>query len=230
MRPSFLSEAAREVRTHLRGPRLVAMALAGLTLSATLSAQPGSVYRITMTNPGTMGMTTVGCTPEEYVLTTFGQNTLTGVGSAQDAPELLLNLLTPVAWTRKYDAGRGTAGTFNGCFGETFADPATGNLGFHGGLFLNFYKAKGSTPSTISITRHFDYYVTAGNEIREHFTMGSGKIPFPEWTGGNISGRVTGVFNFSYYLKEGRRIISSYVPLPGGQVTLDFDLAIEKVE
>ena len=58
--------------------------------------------------------------------------------------------------------------------------------------------------------------------------MSSGKIPFPEWPGGSIAGRVNGIFNFSYYLKEDRKIISSYEPLPAGQVVLDFNLAIEK--
>lgn len=229
---SFFSTAARGVKTHLRGLRLLAIGLMGLTmLSPTLPAQTGSVYRVTMTNPGTMGMTTLGCTPEGYVLATWDQGFLKGIGSAQGAPNLLLNLITTVAWTRKYGAGRGTAGTFDGCYGETFADPATGNLGFHGGLFFDFYRAEGSVPSTISIGRHFDYYVTAGNETREHFTMGTGKIPFPEWTGGDISGRVKGNFNFSYYLKEGGRLINLYTPLPGGQeLDFEFDLAIEKVE
>ena len=107
---SFFDTAARGVRTPLRGLRLVPIALTGLTiLSTTLPAQPGSVYRVTITNPGTMGMTTLSCNPEEYVLATWGQGTLTGIGFAQDAPDLLLNLFTHVAWTRKYNPGQGNS-------------------------------------------------------------------------------------------------------------------------
>lgn len=77
---------------------------------------------------------------------------------------------------------------------------------------------------------HFDYYLTADNSIREHFILTSDSIPFPAWTGGDVSGRVAGRFDLQYYLKEGRRVVSKYQSLTGGQGRfLEFDLGIVRI-
>ncbi|HVE65108.1 MAG TPA: hypothetical protein VNC59_00895, partial [Thermoanaerobaculia bacterium] len=62
---------------------------------------------------------------------------------------------------------------------------------------------------------------------REHFTLKSGKIPFFAWTGGDLSGRVSGPFLIEHYKKEGRTL--SVVPIVTG-LPLDFVLSIEKVQ
>jgi hypothetical protein len=198
-----------------------------------LAGKPtSSVYRVSMANPGALAVRT-DCSATDFVLAHPTQNgTLNANGTDIDAtgqlgPDLFLNLMTNVNWTRKYDVGRGLSGVFNGCYGETPANPASGHQGYNGNLFL-FFESSGGQP-TVRFTWHFDYHLTAGNDIREHFTLHSGKIPFAAWTGGDVSGRVVGSFQLEYYLKEGKRIVSSYTPLPGGtDLPFEFDLTITR--
>lgn len=137
-------------------------------------------------------------------------------------PELFMPLLTDVTWSRTYNVGRGLTGTFSGCFGETY-----GANGYGGNLFIYFERSKGQW--TVRFIWHFDYYLTPGNTIREHFTLKSGKIPFPAWTGGNVAGRVAGTFDLQRFIKEGKPP-STDTSLTGGMGRfLEFDLTIERV-
>lgn len=202
-----------------------------LALMSVSQAQAADVYKVTLTRTGTMGLTT-NCSAEGYVLARLERNYLHADGSDLEAdgtlgPELQVNIGSDVAWSRKYDVGKGLSGVFDGCFGKT-----SGPNGYSGNLFIFFEGGKGpNTKSTVRFTWHFDYYVTPGNTIREHFTLSSGKIPFAVWTGGNLSGPVKGTFDLKYYLKEGRKIISSYESLTGGQGReFEFVLTIEKLQ
>ena len=193
-----------------------------------LAQDPGVVYKVTFSSPGVMGIAS-DCSPEGYILAKWEKGNLHADGATLDAngtpgPELLLNLITDFSRTRKYDAGQGLSGVFNGCFGETY--PFGSSIGYSGNLFI--YVEKKGASSTIRFLWHFFYYLLSGNIIREHFTLESEKIPFPAWTGGTLSGRVFGKFDVLYYLKEGRTIVSSYQSITGGGGrTLAFDVAFE---
>jgi hypothetical protein len=203
-------------------------ALLVLSFARPAIAQAQDLYRVRMSAPGASGMVT-DCSVEGYVLAVPGNGggkTLHSNSSELDSdgtpgPDLLVNLVTdpPVAWSRTYDVGRGTSGTFNGCFGETF-----GANGYTGNLWIFFETSKGK-PS-VRFLWHFDYYVTPGNTSREHFTMTSGKIPFVAWTGADLSSRVSGPFLIEYYHKEGRNLTRE----PIVNQLLEFDLTIEKVQ
>ncbi|HVE65973.1 MAG TPA: hypothetical protein VNC59_05290 [Thermoanaerobaculia bacterium] len=179
-----------------------------------------------MSSPGASGMVT-DCSAEAYVLAVPAQGgkSLHSTGSELDTdgspgPDLFLDLVTSpaVSWSRTYNVGRGTSGTFNGCFGETF-----GANGYNGNLWIFFETSGGQ--KTVRFLWHFDYYVTPGNTSREHYTLKSGKIPFVAWTGGNVSSRVFGPFLIEHYHKEGRTI--RVVPVVSN-LTLDFNLSIER--
>ncbi|MFN2387270.1 MAG: hypothetical protein ABR576_13460, partial [Thermoanaerobaculia bacterium] len=165
-----------------------ALAALALLLSTPASAGAQDLYRVRMSLPGASGMVT-DCSAEAYVLAQSeqGGKALHSTGSELDTdgspgPDLFLDLVTspPIPWTRTRDVGRGTSGTFNGCFGETF-----GPNGYSGNLWIFFETSKGKP--TVRFLWHFDYYVTPGNTEREHFTMKSGKIPFVAWTGGDLT-------------------------------------------
>ncbi len=222
-------------RMHLRAILALVASVLGLLLPAPIAAQTsGDVYRVSMRLPAAMGVVS-DCSMEGYVLATVqlrnGGNVLSANGQALEAngtpgPPLFLHPLTDVAWQRKYDAGRGLSGVFNGCYGETY-----GANGYHGAFFMTFASKKGvQGQTTVSFTWYFDYYVTPGNSIREHFAMFAGDIPFPAWTGQNVTARVKGMFDFAYYLKEGRTIVSPYQSITGGLGRyFEFDLVIEKI-
>lgn len=207
----------------------VALGGVALVLGVPAAAQAQDLYRVRMSSPGASGMVT-DCSVEGYVLAVPGNGggkTLHSNSSELEAdgtpgPDLLVDFVTdpPVAWSRTYDVGRGTSGTFNGCYGET-----SGANGYSGNLWIFFETSKG-TPS-VRFLWHFDYYVTPGNSSREHFTLKSGKIPFIAWTGGNLSSRVTGPFLIEHYHKEGRTI--TVEPIVSNRM-LEFDLTIEKVQ
>ena len=229
-------------RTQLRGVRLLAIALGAFWAfgAVPLYAQKGNstggssgaLYRVSMTLPHLEGLAS-NCpiNTSAYVvahLDLMGGTHLQANGTDLDGTQPSLLFLdffvdpshTPVHWTRKYDAGNGLSGTFTGCYGQTKY--------YSGNLFIWFE----STPSgsTVKFTWYFDYYVTPFNAIREHFGLFSDKIPFPAWTGGNISGPVTGKFDFVYYLKEGHTIVAPYVSLTNGQGRFfGFVLTVEKV-
>jgi hypothetical protein len=219
-----------KARSWGKGAALLLSALLFLLFAAG-PAQAADVYKVTLSRTGTMGLTT-DCSAEGYILAHFEKNYLKADGTDLEAngdlgPELQINIGSDVAWTRKYDVGKGLSGVFDACFGET-----DGPNGFSGAMFIFFESGKGPNgKSTVRFTWHFDYYVTSGNTTREHFTLSSGKIPFAAWTGGNLSGTVKGTFDLKYYLKEGRTIISSYESLTGGQGReFEFVLTIEKVQ
>lgn len=204
--------------------------LVQILCSGAVSAGAGDgVYRVTMSQPATMGVVT-NCSVDGVVLA-HGQTNgadLHADGMDLDAngepgPSLFLNILSDIAWTRQYDAGRGLSGVFSGCFGET-----AGANGLSGNLFIYFEKRKGQ--STIRFIWHFDYYVTHNNTIREHFTLDSERMPFPAWTESDISARVAGIFDLKYFLKVGNTKIANYESLTGGQGRyFEFDLNIEKI-
>lgn len=197
-----------------------------------------ALYKVTMTTTSPFNGVVTDCDVKGYVLATLetsGGTHLQTNGSEVDPLDgqpvnLFLDISDPssaLPWTRKYDAGRGTSGVFNGCFGETFPNAATGNNGYHGALFIYFTNS--TSGPTVKFTWWFDYYLNS--TVREHFGLMSGDIPFVAWTGGNISGQVDGTFDFVYYLKEGRKIVSSYQSLTGGQGRyLNFTLSIQKVQ
>lgn len=195
-------------------------------------AQAADVYRVTMTRTGVEGLTT-DCSVEGYVLAHRESNYLKASGSDLEAdqtlgPALSLNIGndgSPVAWSRSYDAGRGLEGVFNGCLGGP-----SGPSNYSGALFIFFEGGKGKTNTTVRFTWHFEYYIAPN--VREHFTLMSGKIPFPAWTGGNVSGTVKGDFDFSHYLNDGtRKVKNYYTPIPRGQGRLfEFVLTIERVQ
>ena len=206
---------------------MLAIAL-GLLLpigTATLyAAKPApALYRVSMTSPNFEGLVTDCPTnTSNYVVGHLSGGLLTVNGTDLDGTQpssLFLNFFvdptrTPVPWTRRYNAGNGLSGSFTGCYGQTQSN--------RGALFLDFKN------NTVKFTWWFDYYITSN--VREHFGVMSGSIPFPAWTGGNISGRVTGTFDDVYYLKEGNRIVYPYVSLTNGVGRIfDFVLTIERV-
>jgi len=200
--------------------------LLGLAGPLPARAQGGTVYRVTMSNPGLMGMTT-DCSADGYVLAHWvnGGNYLQADGNDLDAngnlgPDLFLRLLTDVDYTRKYNPfgasdpyGRTfPSGTFNGCRGATF-----GSNGYQGNLFIFFESRRGQP--TIRFIWHFDYFL--GPKVREHFTLTSERMPFTAWTGGDISGHVKGKFDIQYYY------YGKYESITGGLGRyLEFDLNI----
>lgn len=202
------------------------LALLVLSLAGPAAAQAQDLYRVRMSTPGAMGMIT-DCSTEGYVLArteNSGSKILHSAGSELDAdgspgPDLFLDLITDVAWSRTYDVGRGLAGTFNGCYGETFGDNS-----YSGNLNIFFETNKGK--STVRFIWHFDYYVTPGNTIREHFTLKSGKIPYPAPDG---SLRVAGNFDIERYYKDPDNRPKSVSLTGGAGRRLEFDLSIEKV-
>lgn len=132
--------------------------------------------------------------------------------------DLNLRLHTDVPWSRKYPVAGATEGVFDGCFGMT---PS-----LKGNLFIDFEQEKGQ--SVIHIIWHFDYYIAS--RVREHFTMQSEHIPFPAWTGADVSERVTGKFDLQYSLHERNRPLESYTSLTGGAGRqFDFLLTITRV-
>jgi len=221
--------------TRRRLVRLGLLALAGtaLALAWPSAAAAQDLYRVTMRAPGAWGLASDCQSGTGYVLAAGTMRSTGGTLKADGqvlepdgtlGPPLFLDLVTDVSWTRKYDADRGLAGTFNGCFGET-----SGPNGNHGALFIDFGSRKGK--SFVHFTWHFEYYVTPGNVIREHFTLTSADIPFPAWNGAGVSGRVRGMFDIGYYLKEGRKVLSGYESITGGAGrSFEFDLIIEKVQ
>lgn len=229
----------KKLRSHGQGWLLVFGALLFL-LFAGRPAQAQDLYKVTMTRPnitGVEGLTTdcnrdpVDDTPIPYILARGDSTGLTANGSDLDPEtgepsDLTSNLASPVAWTRKYDAGDGLSGVFNGCFGGP-----SGPTGYSGALFITFGGGKGAkSGSTVSFIWHFEYYIAPG--VREHFSLLSDKIPFPAWTGSNVSGTVIGNFDFLHYLNDGsRRVKDYYQPVPGGQDRqFEFVLSIEKVQ
>lgn len=192
------------------------------------SNTPKAVYRVyVMKDPLAQGGLTTDCPPntnpdDDFIRALQGRGSSLSVTDAGGPPatDLFFNVATfnpqtslPVAWTRKYNAGRGTAGAFSGCMGET-SPQGTGNVAYGGALFVNFVNQGGQ--NTVDFLWHFDYYVTTGNSIREHFTMRSGKIPFVAWTGENIEGWVEGNFSLEYYLNDGKKVSNLYTPIPDG--------------
>ncbi|MGH2405532.1 MAG: hypothetical protein ACRDGN_13890 [bacterium] len=223
MRADNKSTTQKKTTARGRGKSVVLLFSAMLSLLFVGSpAQAADVYKVTLSRTGTMGLTT-DCNSEGYFLAHWEQKYLQANGSDVDAngdlgPELLARVGSDVGWMRKYDAGRGLSGVFDGCFGETAA-PAK---------FYIFFEGRGNK-STVRFTWHFDYYLATG--VREHFTLHSEKIPFAAWTGGNLSGTVKGTFDLKYYLKEGKTIVSSYESLAGGQGRqFEFVLTVEKVQ
>ena len=217
------------MKTFTRIATLLGFALLALVCSGPAAARAQDLYRVTMSAPGASGMVT-DCSVEGYVLAVTGDGggkTLHSNSSELEpegtpGPDLLVDLVTdpPVAWSRTYDVGRGTTGSFNGCYGETY-----GANGYTGNLWIFFETSKGKP--AVRFLWHFDYYVTPGNTNREHFTLTSGRIPFVAWTGGSLSSRVSGPFLIEHYRKEGRKI--TVTPLVSNRM-LEFDLTIEKVQ
>ena len=213
--------------TISRGARWLAVALGVFLTFGTATIYAGkpapALYRVSMSSPNFEGLVTDCPTnASTYLVAHSKGGLLTANGTDLDGTlpsSLFLNFFvdptrTPIPWTRKYDAGNGLSGSFTGCYGETQYN--------HGALFLDFRN------NTVKFTWWFDYYITSS--VREHFGVMTGEIPFPAWTGENISGRVTGKFDTVYYLKEGRKIVAPYVSLTNGVGRyFDFVLTIEKV-
>ena len=206
------------------------ISLSSFAVLVTLLAAPAigraqDLYRVRMSAPGAMGMVT-DCSSEGYVLAhpESGGKMLHSTGSELDGdgslgPDLFLDLVTDVAWSRTFDVGRGLAGTFNGCYGETNT--------YSGNLFIFLETNKGQ--KTVRFIWHFDYYNPPGSATVEHFTLKSGKIPFPALTEGIASGRVAGTFDIERYYKDPDNRPKS-VSLTGGVGRpFEFDLVIEKV-
>ena len=188
-------------------------------------------YRVYMSvqSDEALGIDTyMGCSDYIYVLAEWdgrgGNGTLHANGilleNSVEIP-LLMQLLTNVGWTRKYNTSKGFTGTFNGCYGET-----NGDTGYHGALFIDFKTKKSQT--TIHFTWHFDYYVAP--DVREHFTLVSEDIPFQTWTGETIQGQVDGWFDLWYYLNDpdNRPSYTSFTDDDG--LTFNFWLKIEKID
>lgn len=174
-----------------------------------------ALYRVYFsTTPPAMGIDTAidaSCNVYGYVLAEWdaAHNFLHANGTFIDPSNnaripLLMRLLTDVGWERKYDAGKGTLGTFDGCYGETDY--------YDGALFIWFGKIK--RQSTIRFTWYFDYYTAP--DVREHFAFFSEEIPFQAWTGGDISRQVVGWFDLQYYLNDPDNP-PSYVSLTNGE-------------
>jgi len=186
--------------------------------------QPPALYRVYFsTTPPDMGIDTgLGCNPHGYVLAEWdaAHNFLHANGTLidQERIPLLMQLSTGVPWARKYDAGKGLSGIFDGCSGET---------GYYkGALFITFKKMRKKT--YISFTWHFDYYTA--EDVREHFSLFSDDIPFPAWTGEDIiSEQVNGRFDLHYYLNDPEELIG-YESITGGLGRdFDFYITIEKI-
>jgi len=195
----------------------------------------GDLYKVTMRNVEAAGVKSDclaldGITIPGYVLVWNNRGTLQSNQSALPDPSvapLNLNLVTGdpgVLWTRKYDAGRGLSGSFNGCFGET--ETASGP----GALFITLGNNKKGP--TVSFRWNFDFYEDRTNKIQENFFMTSNPIqllaPAVAWTGqGYWEARVYGRFDLQYYLKAGGKFVNQ--SLTGGQGRyFDFYLVIEK--
>jgi len=200
---------------------LIAAFVAALAIATAAGAAPptGAQYRISMSDlaAGAMGVTS-DC-PDGQPTTILAREERKGFIRANGS-DINLNLHTDVPWSRKYPVAEGapTSGVFDGCFGVT---PS-----LNGNLFIDF--ERDSRGSVIHIIWHFDYYIAAG--VREHFTLQSEHIPFPEWTGETVSGGVSGTFDLQYSLREGRKVLNSYTSLTGGAGRqFDFLLTITRV-
>ena len=221
----------RKLQSHGRSWVLIFSALLFL-LFAGSPALAQDLYKVTMTQTGNEGLTT-DCSSEGYILATGDTTGLTGSGSEQDTDgefvPLALNIVIgdpAVEYDRDYDPGDGTHVVFNGCLGGP-----SGPTGYSGALFISFGGGKGPKGgSTVSFTWHFEYYIADG--VREHFTLKGDKIPFPAWTGTDVSGTVKGNFTLLHYLNDGtRKVRNYYVPIDGGENRLfEFVLTIEKVQ
>jgi len=202
--------------------------------------KPG-LYRVYMSiTPGAMGFDTASspnCNPYGYVLAEWDEryNYLRANGTMIDLNiriPLLMQLLTDVGWTRKYDAGKGFSGVFNvcpegpinqcyDCYGQT-----DGEHGYHGALFIKFGKKK--RQSTIHFIWHFDYYTAP--DVREHFSLVSEDIPFQAWTGDDIISKpVTGWFDLQYYLNDPDQRANYKSLTDDIGLTFDFYITIEKI-
>ena len=186
--------------------------------------RPPALYHVFITiSPEAWGIDTgLGCNPHGYVLAEWdaAHNFLHANGTLidQERIPLLMQLSTGVPWARKYDAGKGLSGIFDGCSGET---------GYYkGALFITFKKMRKKT--YISFTWHFDYYTA--EDVREHFSLFSDDIPFPAWTGEDIiSEQVNGRFDLHYYLNDPEELIG-YESITGGLGRdFDFYITIEKI-
>jgi len=228
---------------RLRGATLIGLVLLVVGLAALLVLSPDIVlgqassskgkppakpvpkpalYRVYFSTTGPMGIDTgLGCNEHGYVLAEWddAHNFLHANGTMID-PEripLLMQLSTDVSWKRKYDAGQGTDDVFDGCYGETGY--------YNGALFITFNKKRKET--YIRFTWYFDYY-TAEN-VREHFALFSEDIPFPAWTGRNISGDVEGWFDLQYYLNDSDNLPSYKSLTDDVGRTFNFWISIEKI-
>lgn len=214
----------------LAGCQDAPLAPASSPASAELAGKaPPAVYRIYLSNVNVAGLSTDCAQPTDgYVLaqalnngTLSAASTITHVDGSAGPPFQIRVATSPeVRWERTYDVGKGTEGVFNDCFGAT-----SGPNGGSGNLFL-FFENVGGQP-TVRFTWHFDYYVTARNVTREHFTLHSANIPFPVLTSDGADGNVSGSFDLEYYLKEGKNILSLYDPIPGGtDLPFEFNMRI----
>lgn len=188
--------------------------------------QPPSLYRVSISAiPGKMGIDTGpgGCNEYGYVLADTAYTDLHANGTLIDPDlntriPLRMQLSTDVEWTRKYDAGKGLEGSFDSCYGE--------NGYYHGAFFIDFKKIRKKT--YISFTWYFDYYTATDPDVREHFALFSENIPFPAWTGENLSREVEGWFDLQYYLNDPDHR-PSYVSLTNDEgLTFNLWISIEK--
>ena len=174
----------------------------------------GGQYRVLLTNPTMKGIVTDCRSDRGYVLAqlqTGGGTLLNANGSDSN-----FDLLTNIPWTRQYEAGKGLSGIFNGCYGVTQYK----NGAFR--IWLGTQKGQ----SYVEFLWHFEYYIAP--DVREHFTLRSERIPFPAWTGGELSGSVSGGFDIDHYLNDGTRKPKDYYKsITGGEgFTMQFDLTI----
>ena len=212
----------------------IALVLVGVNfLEADKPDKPGkgkpkpAFYRVYLTPIGADSMATdTGCNGWGYVLAEWddahnylhANGTLIDIDEKERIPLLMrLSPLPEVKWTRKYDAGPGLEGAFNGCFGE--------NDYYHGALFITVGKKKGQ--SIIRFTWYFDYFTSSS--VREHFALFSEDIPFQAWKGEDISIPVTGWFDLQYYLNDPDNFPSYESFTNGVGRTFDFYLEIKKV-
>jgi hypothetical protein len=196
---------------------LVAMlAVAGRADAGKPPSSEPAQYDISMSDlaAGAMGVTS-DC-PDGQPTTVLAREEHTPGFLHAGGSDLDLNLHTDVQWSREYPVP--TSGVFQGCFGVT---PS-----LNGNLFIDF--ERDWRGSVVHIIWHFDYYIASG--VREQFTLQSEHIPFPEWTGQDVSARVSGTFDLQYSLREGKRTIASYRSLTNGEGRpFDFLLTITKV-
>lgn len=134
--------------------------------------------------------------------------------------DLNLDLVnTGIVWARKYDAGHGTSGVFNGCYGVT--------TDYDGDLFLSF-EGNSTGSSTLRFVWHFEYWGTPGITPREYFTVEVSKIPYPKWqSGASVAGWVRGTFPVRLSLYDSSTKGISGVQQIGGAY-LEFYLSITK--